>query len=118
MLSDAERDLLNTALEKYRLAQSEPVLAGGNKMIKPALRLITSYRLVIEEVTGAEVITSYARWVDAVQVKRADYEVYVTLSPSFEHIWLEAKKRLVAYVAQNRGRHVFLFEECLRREYG
>jgi hypothetical protein len=35
-------------------------------MIKPALRLITSYRLVIEEVTGAEVITSYARWVDAV----------------------------------------------------
>ena len=29
MLSDAERDLLNTALEKYRLAQSEPVLAGS-----------------------------------------------------------------------------------------
>jgi hypothetical protein len=68
-------------------------------MIKPALRLVTSYRLVIEEVTGAEVITSYARWVDAVQVKRADYEVYVTLSPSFEHICLESKERLPDYVA-------------------
>jgi hypothetical protein len=28
MLSDAERDILNTALEKYRPGQSEPILVG------------------------------------------------------------------------------------------
>jgi hypothetical protein len=49
MLSDAERVVLNTALEKYRPGQSEPILVGGNKVLKPALRLMTLYRLVIEE---------------------------------------------------------------------
>ena len=39
MLSDAERDVLNSALEKYRPGQSEPILVGGNKVFKPALRL-------------------------------------------------------------------------------
>ena len=62
---------------------------------------MTYYRLVIEEIKDAEVITSYTRWVDAVQVRGArDQEVYLTFSPHFEHIWLESKKRLLEYVAQ------------------
>jgi hypothetical protein len=101
MLSDTERNVLNTALEKYRPGQAEPILVGGMKTLKPALRLATSYRLVIEEIKGSEVITSYTRWVDAVQVRGTEYqEVYLTFSPRFEHIWLESKKRLLDYVAQ------------------
>jgi hypothetical protein len=50
MLSKAGRDVLNTALEKYRPGQSEPILAGDAKVLKPALRLMTWYRLVIERV--------------------------------------------------------------------
>jgi capsid protein len=101
MLSDAERGVLNTALEKYRAGQSEPILVGGKNLLKPALRLMTWYRLVIEEIKNAEVITSYTRWVEAVQLRgMQNQEVYVTFSPRFEHIWLESKKRLVDYVAQ------------------
>src|SRR5208282_896254 len=72
MLSDAERDVLNTALEKYRPGQSEPILVGGKNLLKPALRLMTWYRLVIEEIKDSEVIASYTRWVDAVQVRGAE----------------------------------------------
>ena len=72
MLSDAERDVLNSALEKYRPGQSEPILVGGNKRLKPALRLMTWYRLVIEEINDAAVITNYTRWVDSVQVRGAE----------------------------------------------
>jgi hypothetical protein len=43
------RRALNSALEKYRPGQSELILVGGNKVIKPALRLMTNYRLLIEE---------------------------------------------------------------------
>jgi hypothetical protein len=50
MLSDAERAVLNTALQKYRPGQSESVLVGGEDVLKPALRLMTAYRLVVEEV--------------------------------------------------------------------
>jgi hypothetical protein len=101
MLTDAERGVLNTALEKYRPGQSEPILVGGKNLLKPALRLMTWYRLVIEEIKDAEVIKSYTRWVDAVQVKGAeDQEVFLTFSPRFEHIWLESKKRLMGYVSQ------------------
>src|SRR5271166_778337 len=101
MLTDAERGVLNTALEKYRPGQSEPILVGGKNLLKPALRLMTWYRLVIEEIKDAEVITSYTRWVDAVQVTGTeDQEVSLTFSPRFEHIWLESKKRLMGYVSQ------------------
>ena len=101
MLSDAERDVLNTALGKYRPGQSETILVGGENVLKPALRLMNSYRLVIEEIKDSQAITSYTRWVDAVQVRGAEnQEVYLTFSPQFEHIWIEAKKRLVDYVAQ------------------
>jgi len=96
MLSDAERTVLNTALEKYRAGQSEPILEGGTKMLKPALRLMTWYRLKIEEVIDGRAATSYTRWVDAVRVRGAEnQEVYLTFSPRFEHIWLESKRRLL-----------------------
>jgi plasmid replication initiation protein len=105
MLSDAERDLLNRALEKFRPGQAEPLLVGGIKTFKTALRLATSYRLVIEEIKDSEAITSYTRWVDAVQVRGAeDQEVYLMLSPRFEHIWLELKKYLPKYLSEKPAR--------------
>jgi hypothetical protein len=42
MLTDAEHDVLNIALEKYRPGQSVPILVGGKNLLKPASRL-TSY---------------------------------------------------------------------------
>jgi plasmid replication initiation protein len=101
MLSDAERAILNTALEKCQAGQSEPILVGGRKVLKPALRLMTWYRLKIEEVLDGRAVTSYTRWVDAVQVRGAENEqVCVTFSPRFEHISLESKKRLLDSLAQ------------------
>jgi hypothetical protein len=61
VLSEVEREVLNSTLEKYRPGQSKPILVGGNKVIKPALRLMIDYRLVIEEIKDAEVITGYTR---------------------------------------------------------
>jgi hypothetical protein len=118
MLTDAERDLLNTALEKYRPGQSEPILVEGKNLLKPALRLMTWYRLVIEEITDAEVITSYTRWVDAVQVRGAkSQEVHLTFSPRFERIWLESKKRLLEYVAEKPA-NIGLRSQYALRLYG
>jgi hypothetical protein len=62
MLSNVERAILDTALEKYRAGQSEPILVGDKKMLKPALRLMTRYRLKIEEVLDGRAVTSYTRW--------------------------------------------------------
>jgi len=101
MLSNAERGVLNIALQKYRSGQSEPILVGGEKLFKPALRLMTAYRLAIEEVKDSEVITSYTRWLECVQLKEGpEQEVYVAFSPRFERIWLESKKRLPEYMEQ------------------
>jgi plasmid replication initiation protein len=62
------------------------------------------YRLVIEEIKDAKIITSYTRWVDAVQVRGAEnQQVYLTFSSRFERIWLDSKKRLLDYVAQKPG---------------
>ena len=100
-LSDAERGILNTALAKYRAGQAEPILVGGMKVLKPALRLMVYYRLKIEEVIDGQAVTSYTRWVDAVQVRGSEnQEVYLTFSPRFEHIWLASKKRLLDSLAQ------------------
>jgi hypothetical protein len=41
MLSDAERNVLNIGLQKYWPGQSEPILIGGEKLLKPALRLVS-----------------------------------------------------------------------------
>jgi hypothetical protein len=101
LLSDAERGVLNSALEKYRPGRSEPIFVGGEKVLKPALRLMSYYRLMIEEIKDAEVVTSYTRWVDSVQVREGEnQEVYLAFSPRFERIWLESKKRLPEYVAE------------------
>ena len=95
MLSDAERAILNTALGKYQPGQSQPILVGGKNLLKPALRLMRNYRLAIEEIRDGQAITSYTRWVDAVQVNGTENkEVYLTFSSRFEHIWLESKRRL------------------------
>ena len=101
MLTDAERAILNTALGKYQPGQAEPILVGGMKEFKPALRLMTSYRLAIEEIKNSHAITSYTRWVDAVQLKGPDEkEVYLIFSPRFEHIWLKSKKRLLNFAGK------------------
>jgi plasmid replication initiation protein len=101
MLSDAERTVLNTALEKYQPGESEPILVGDKKVFKPALRLMTLYRLKIEEVVNGRPVTSYTRWVDSVQVMGDEtQEVYLTFSPCFEGLWLECKKSLLDDLAQ------------------
>jgi hypothetical protein len=100
MLAESERNLLNLALEKYRPGQRESILVGGQKVLKPALRLAVNYRLVIEEIKDSEVITSYTRWVEAVQVRGTENpEVYLSFSPHFEHIWLELKRLFPRYLS-------------------
>ena len=54
MLSRSARAVLDTALQKYRPGRSEPILVGGIAQLKPALRLMMSYRLVIREIEGAK----------------------------------------------------------------
>jgi hypothetical protein len=56
---------------------------------------------VIEEIKNSEAVTSFTRWVEAMQVRGAEnQEVYLTFSPRFERIWLESKRCLPEYVAQ------------------
>jgi hypothetical protein len=101
MLSATERDVLSHALEKYRCAQSELILIGGEKLLKPALRLMSDYGLRIDEVKGDAALTSYTRWLESVQTRGAENpQVYLTFSPNFERIWVESKKRLPEYVSQ------------------
>src|SRR3984957_8848143 len=99
MLSRSARAVLDTPLQKYRPGRSDLIPVGGIAQLKPALRLMTAYRLMIEEITGAEVLTSYTRWLECVQVKEGEEaQVHVAFSPGFERIWLEAKKRLPEYM--------------------
>ena len=57
---------------------------GGEKLLKPALRLMSDYPLRIDEIKGAEVIASYTRWLESVEVRGTeDQEVYLTFSPRF-----------------------------------
>jgi plasmid replication initiation protein len=101
MLSRSTRAVLDTALRKYRPGRPDLILVGGIAQLKPALELMTSYRLVIGDVTGNEVLTNYTRWLECVQVKEGpEPEVYVAFSPRFERIWLESRKRLPEYMEQ------------------
>jgi plasmid replication initiation protein len=101
MLSRSARAVLDTALQKYWPGRTEPILVGGIAQLKPALRLMTAYRLVIREVEGAKVLTSYTRWLESVQLKEGEnQEVYVEFNPRFERIWLESRKRLPEYMEQ------------------
>ena len=49
MLSRAAHAVLNNSLQKYRPGQSESVLGRGISLLKPALRLMTSYRLALSD---------------------------------------------------------------------
>jgi plasmid replication initiation protein len=101
MLSRSTRAVLDTALRKFRPGRTDLIPVGGIAQLKPALRLMTSYRLTIRDVVGNEVLTSYTRWLESVEVKEgADPEVYVAFNPRFERIWLESKKRLPDYMDQ------------------
>jgi hypothetical protein len=78
---------------------------------------MSSYRLVIEEISGSVVITHYTRWVDSVLqlMEGENQEVYVAFSPRFEHIWLESKKRLPDCMDQKwpiRGSAASTLREC------
>ena len=113
MLSRPERAVLDIALQKYRAGRSERVMVGN--LLRPALRLMTDYRLVIQEVEGPEVITSYTRWIESVQLKEGEnQEVYVTFSPRFERIWIESKKRLPDYMEQKPGNAALRSQYALR----
>jgi plasmid replication initiation protein len=101
MLGDKERSVLNIGLQKYRSGQSQPIFIGGANLLKPALRLMSLYRLRIAEIEGDKVMTSYTRWLGSVQaIGMENQQIYVTFSHQFERIWLETKKRLPEYVAQ------------------
>ena len=118
MLSEAERNVLNIGLQKYRPGQSEPILIGGEKLLKPALRLMSVYRLRIDEIRGNTVVTSYTRWLEAVQTRGGEnQEVYLTFSPQFERIWLESKKRLLDYMEQKPA-NIGLRSQYALRLYG
>jgi hypothetical protein len=47
MLSRSARAILDTALRKYRLGRTDLIPIGGIGQLKPALRLMTAYRLMI-----------------------------------------------------------------------
>jgi Initiator Replication protein len=101
MLSRSQRAVLDTALRKYRPGRTDRIPVGGIAQLKPALRLMMTYRLVLQEVNDAEVFTSYTRWLESVEIKEgANPEVYVVFNPRFEQVWLEAKKRLPEYMEQ------------------
>jgi hypothetical protein len=101
MLTEKERGVLNLALSKYRPGRSKPILIGDEKLLKPALKLMSFYRLRIDAIKEDEVVTSYTRWLESVQVRGTEnQEVYVTFSPRFERIWIQSKKRLPEHVAK------------------
>jgi plasmid replication initiation protein len=115
MLSRSARAVLDTALRKYRPGRCDLIPVGGITQLKPALQLMTAYRLIIQEVTGAEVVTSYTRWLECVQVKEdTEPEVYVAFSPRFEQIWLGSRKRLPEYMEQKPANAALRSQYSLR----
>jgi hypothetical protein len=99
-LTKAERNVLNIGLKKFLPGQSEHILVGGENLLKPALRLMSQNRVRIEEIKGAEMVTSYTGGWNASKRRGAENpEIYSSFSPSFERDWLEAKKRLPEYVS-------------------
>ena len=67
---------------------------------------------------GAEVLTSYTRWLECVQVKEGpEPEVYVAFNPRFERIWLESKKHLPEYMKQKPA-SAGLRSQYALRQYG
>ena len=99
-ITDAERNVLNIGLKKFRPGQSEPILVGGEKLLKPALGLMSDFRLRIDEIKGAEVVTSYTRWLASVETRGAEIRSLFSVQPELRAQWLESKKRLPEYVSQ------------------
>ena len=115
MLSRSARAVLDTALRKYRPGRSDLIPVGEISQLKPALQLMTTYRLTLQEVTDAEVVTSYTRWLECVQVKEGpEPEVYVAFSPRFERIWLESRKRLPEYMEKKPANAALRSQYSLR----
>ena len=115
MLSRSARAVLDTALRKHRPGRSDLIPVGGIAQLKPALQLMTAYRLMIQEVTSAEVVTNYTRWLECVQVKEdTEPEVYVAFSPRFEQIWVESRKRLREYMEQQPANAALRSQYSLR----
>jgi hypothetical protein len=115
MLSRSARAVLDTALQKYRPGKSDLIPVGGVTQLKPSLRLMTAYRVMIQEVTGAGVVTSYTRWLECVQVKEGEEpEVYVAFSLRFERIWLESRKRLPEYMEKKPANAALRSQYSLR----
>jgi hypothetical protein len=52
MFSPSARAVLDNALGKYRKGRTDLISVGGITQLKPALRLMTYYRVMIHEVTG------------------------------------------------------------------
>jgi hypothetical protein len=48
VLSRSARDVLDTALRKYRAGRTDLIPLGGIARLKPALQLMMDYRLVIQ----------------------------------------------------------------------
>jgi hypothetical protein len=94
MLTKAERNVLNIGLQKYRPGQSEPILVGGENLLKPTLRLMSDYRLEIEEIKDTEVVTSYTRWLECVQAKERKIRKFICRNFTTETI-----SNLVSYVS-------------------
>jgi hypothetical protein len=58
--------------------------------------------LKIEKIENAEAV--YTRWIESVQVKGENQDVYLTFSPRFKRVWMQAKKRMPEYVVQKPGK--------------
>jgi hypothetical protein len=61
MLGEKESDVLNQALSKYLPGQFEPILVGGEKLLKPALQLMNIYRLRIDEIKAGRDLSKACR---------------------------------------------------------
>jgi hypothetical protein len=72
---------------------------------------------MIEDIEDAEVVTSCAGWMDAVQVREGENQIVsLTFSPGFERMWLESKKRLPKYLAEWPA-NIGLRSKCTVRLY-
>ena len=106
MLSRSARAVLDTALRKYRPGRSDLIPVGGIAQLKPALQLMTAYRLMIQEVTDAEVMTSYTRWLECVQVKEdTEPEVYVASARALSRSGLSQKSVFRSTWSRSSGCH-------------
>jgi plasmid replication initiation protein len=76
---------------------------------------VSAHRLKIEDIDGAEVVCT--RWIESVQVKGENQNTYLTLAPRFKRIWLQAKKRMPDYLAQNPA-NIGLRSKYALRPYG